>query len=67
MRGGVEQGAGRRTQKEARDKVTRMDEGGEQKWNRWRRGGREECAEEHVERKTEGEREGSKGGGAACD
>lgn len=49
--GGVERGAGRGAQKEARDKVTRMDEGSERKWNRWRRGRREECAEEHVKGK----------------
>lgn len=53
-------GAGRGAQKEAQDKVTRMDEGSERKWNRWRRGRREECAGEHVNGKKEREREGSK-------
>lgn len=56
--GGVERGAGRGAQKEARDKVTRMDEGSERKWNRWRRGRREECAGEHVKGKRGREREG---------
>lgn len=51
--GGGERGAGRGAQKEARDKVTRMDEGSEQKWNRWRRGRREERSGEHVEGKRE--------------
>lgn len=59
--GGVERGAGRGAQKEARDKVTRMDEGSERKWNRWRRGRKEEGAGEHVE----GDREGPSGRGAA--
>lgn len=31
-----------------------MDEGSERKWNRWRRGRREECAGEHVDEKREG-------------
>lgn len=53
MRGGVEQGAGRGTQKEARDKVTRMDEGSEQKWNRWRREGRSAQESMPGERKRE--------------
>lgn len=65
MRGGVEQGAGRGTQKEARDKVTRMDEGSEQKWNRWRREGR--SAQESMPGERKRERDGSKGGGAARD
>lgn len=53
MRGGVEQGAGRGTQKEARDKVTRMDEGSEQKWNRWRREERSAQKSMSGERKRE--------------
>lgn len=52
----MECGAGRGAQKEAQDKVTRMDEGSERKWNRWRRGRREECAGEHVKGKRERER-----------
>lgn len=63
MRGGVERGAGRGAQKEARDKVTRMDEGSKRKWNRWRRGRREECAGERVGGTKA--REGCEGGGAA--
>lgn len=65
MRGGVEQGAGRGTQKEARDKVTRMDEGSEQKWNRWRREGR--SAQESVPGERKRERGLVEGAGAARD
>lgn len=36
--------------------MTRMDEGSERKWNRWRRGRREQCAGEH----DEGQRERGK-------
>lgn len=63
--GGVECGAGRGAQKEAQDKVTRMDEGSERKWNRWRRGRREECAGEHVKAKREREGRFEGGEGAA--
>lgn len=78
MRGGVEWGAGssvwgKGAQKEAEDKVTRMDEGREWEWNRWRKRvenreleERDEWTGEHV-RYSEREKEGYKSAESVCD